>query len=105
MESGDFYSSSGVLLKKVYHNKEKLFIEIEPNDGIDYEIIFMGYREGSYKIEELKRVKGNSSSYTFQKNDLFVRAKINSNDLIENPTKIGDTKQAWVQPIVLKKVN
>ena len=103
METGDFYSSSGVLLKNVYHSKEKLFIEIEPKEGIVYEIIFMGYRKGSHNIEELKRVKGTSSDYTFQENDLFVRAKINSNDLKENPYRVGETKQAWVQPVVVNK--
>lgn len=102
METGDFYSSSGVILKKVYHNKEKLFIEIEPKEGIVYEIIFMGYRKGGHNIEEFKRVKGTSSDYTFQENDLFVRAKINSNDLKENPYRVGETKQAWVQPVVVK---
>ena len=102
METGDFYSSSGVILRKVYQSKEKLFIEVEPKEGVVYEIIFMGYRKGSYNIEELKKVKGTSSSYTFQENDLFVRAKINSNDLIENPYRLGETKQAWVQPVVIK---
>jgi hypothetical protein len=102
MEAGDFYSSSGVILKQVFQNKEKLFIEVEPKEGIDYEIIFMGYRKGSYNIEVLKRVKDNSSSYTFQEDDLFVRAKINSTDLKENPPRLGETKQAWVQPVIVK---
>ena len=102
MEAGDFYSSSGVILKQVFQNKEKLFIEVEPKEGIDYEIIFMGYRKGSYNIEVLKRVKDNSSSYTFQEDDLFVRAKINSTDLNENPSRLGETKQAWVQPVIIK---
>ena len=102
MEAGNFYSSSGVLLKNVYRSKEKFFVEVEPKDGVEYEIIFMGYRKGSYSVEELKRVKGTSSYYTFNENDLFVRAKINSSDLIENPYKIGETKQAWVQPLILR---
>ena len=102
MELGDFYSSSGVMLKQVFRNKEKFFIEVEPKKGIDYEIIFMGYRKGSYNIEVLKRVKGNSSNYTFQEDDLFVRAKINSTDLKENPPRLGETKQAWVQPVIVK---
>ena len=102
MESGDFYSSSGVILKKVYRDDKKMSIEIEPSQGVIYEIIFMGYRKGSYNVEELKSVTGTSSSYTFQENDLFVRAKIKSSDLIQNPTKIGETKQAWIQPVKVK---
>ena len=102
MESGDFYSSSGVVLKKVYRDDKKMSIEIEPSQGVIYEIIFMGYRKGSYNVEELKSVTGTSSSYTFQENDLFVRAKIKSSDLVQNPTKIGETKQAWIQPFKVK---
>jgi hypothetical protein len=102
MESGDFYSSSGIFLKKVYNTESEFFIEMVPKKGIEYETIFMGYREGSYEVEELKRVKGNFSKYTFQKNDLFVRAKIRSNELIVNPVIVGETMQAWVQPIVVK---
>tara|TARA_B110000305_G_scaffold239827_1_gene308677 strand:- start:1160 stop:2329 length:1170 start_codon:yes stop_codon:yes gene_type:complete len=101
MESGDFYSSSGIFLKKVYNTESEFFIEMVPKKGIEYETIFMGYREGSYEVEELKRVKGNFSKYTFQKNDLFVRAKIRSNELIVNPVIAGETMQAWVQPIVV----
>jgi len=102
METGQFYSSSGVVLKTVYSDNKKLSLEIEPKKGIIYEIIFIGYRKGSLNIEELKRVKGNSSSYTFDEDDLFVRAKINSTDLKEYPYRLGETKQAWVQPVIVR---
>lgn len=102
MEAGNFYSSSGILLKKVYNNNKKIFVEVKPEKGIVYEIIFMGYREGSYNVEELKRVTGTSSSYTFQENDIFVRVKIKSNDFIKNATRLGETKQAWTQPVIVK---
>ena len=102
MEAGQFYSSSGVVLKTVYSDNKKLSLEIEPKKGIIYEIIFIGYRKGSLNIEELKRVKGNSSSYTFDEDDLFVRAKINSTDLNEYPYRLGETKQAWVQPVIVR---
>ena len=83
MESGEFYSSSGVSLKKVYKNNSKILIEIDPEQGVEYETIFMGLREGSFEIEELKIVKGIFSEYTFHEKDLFVRAKINSNELVQ----------------------
>ena len=102
MEAGNFYSSSGILLKKVYNNNKKIFVEVKPEKGIVYEIIFMGYRKGSYNVEELKRVTGTSSSYTFQENDIFVRVKIKSNDFIKNATRLGETKQAWTQPVIVK---
>ena len=103
MESGNFYSSSGVELKKVKHNKEKLFIEIEPNKGVNYEIVFIGYRKDDSQVQVLKRVKGNSADYIFKENDLFVRAKINSDEIKINPYVVGETTQAWTQPVIVEK--
>ena len=103
MESGNFYSSSGVELKKVKHNKEKLVVEIEPNKAVNYEIIFIGYRKNDSQVQVLKRVKGNSASYIFKENDLFVRAKINSDEIKINPYVEGETTQAWTQPVIVGK--
>lgn len=102
MEAGEFYSSSGVLLKTVYSDNEKILVEVEPKKGITYEIIFMGYQKGSFDVVELKRIVGTKSSYTFQEEDLFVRVKISSDDLKVNPYKLGETKQAWIQPVIVK---
>jgi hypothetical protein len=102
MEAGDFYSSSGVSLKKVHTTKKKLSIEVDSKEDVTYEIIFMGYQEGSENMEELKRVKGTAAEYVFEKNDLIVRAKINSNLLKENPYIKGELEQAWTQPIIVK---
>ena len=103
MESGNFYSSSGVELKKVKHNKEKLVVEIEPNKGVNYEIVFIGYRKDDSQVQVLKRVKGNSADYIFKENDLFVRAKISSDEIKVNPYVEGETTQAWTQPVIVRK--
>ena len=103
MESGNFYSSSGVELKKVKHNKEKLVVEIEPNKGVNYEIVFIGYRKDDSQVQVLKRVKGNSADYIFKENDLFVRAKISSDEIKVNPYVEGETTQAWTQPVIVGK--
>ncbi|MBT5493519.1 MAG: histidinol-phosphatase, partial [Flavobacteriaceae bacterium] len=101
MESGSFYSSSGIELKKVKHNNKRFVVEIEPNKGVDYEISFIGYRKGNSQVQVLKRVKGNSAKYIFNKNDLFVRAKISSDQIKTNPYVIGETTQAWTQPVIV----
>ena len=101
MESGSFYSSSGIELKKVKHNNNRFVVEIEPNKGVDYEISFIGYRKGNSQVQVLKRVKGNSAKYIFNKNDLFVRAKISSDQIKTNPYVIGETTQAWTQPVIV----
>ena len=101
MESGNFYSSSGITLKNVKHNNKKYEVEIEPNKGVNYEITFIGYRKGDSQVQVLKRVKGTSANYIFNKNDLFVRAKISSDEIKINPYVRGETNQAWTQPIIV----
>ena len=102
MEAGDFYSSSGVSLKKINTSDRKLSIEVDSKLNVVYEIIFMVYQEGSENMKELKRVKGTNAEYIFKKKDRIVRAKINSNVLKENPYLPGELEQAWTQPILIK---
>ena len=102
MEAGDFYSSSGVSLKKINTTDRKLSIEVDSKLNVVYEIIFMVYQEGSENMKELKRVKGTNAEYIFKKKDRIVRAKVNSNVLKENPYLPGELEQAWTQPILIK---
>ena len=101
MESGNFYSSSGIKLKTVKHTKQKLFVEIVSKQDVNYQIIFMGYKKESSQVEVLKTVKGTLAEYYFQENDLFVRAKIISDEIKKNPYVKGETTQAWTQPIII----
>ncbi|MBT7574734.1 MAG: histidinol-phosphatase, partial [Flavobacteriaceae bacterium] len=101
MESGNFYSSSGIELKKVKRNNKRFIVEVEPNKGVNYEITFIGYRKDDSQTQVLKTVKGNSASYIFNENDLFVRAKISSDEIKTNPYVEGETTQAWTQPVIV----
>ena len=103
LEDGDFYATSGINLKSVFYTKRKLVVEIDSKLGVDYEIVFFGYQKGGDHVVELKRVEGKSAIYMFKKDDLFVRAKINSNQKITNPYREGETAQAWTQPVFIKK--
>ena len=98
MENGDFYASTGINLKTIFANKQKLFIEINPDENTNYEIIFMGYKKGTDEVVELKKVKGTSASYSYEKDDIFVRARINSDTRKENPFMDQETEKAWTQP-------
>lgn len=102
MEAGDFYSSSGVSLKRIKTTDKKLSIEVDSKPNVDYEIIFMVYQQGNENMKELKRVKGTNAEYIFEKKDRIVRAKVNSNVLKENPYLLGEHEQAWTQPILVK---
>ena len=100
MENGDFYSSTGIYLKTIFANKHRLFIEINPEENTNYEIIFMGYKKGSNEVVQLKKVQGTSASYYYKKDDIFIRARINSDAKKENPYRPHETKKAWTQPFI-----
>ena len=102
LESGDFYSSSGIEIKKLISDESKIYVEINPENNIDYEIIFIGYQNNSSHVSELKIVYDTSAEYNFTENDLFVRVKVNSNEIKTNPNVIGETTQAWTQPFLVK---
>ena len=122
MEKGDFYASSGVSLKSLIVNEKEMVIEIDPEEGESYLIEFIGtikdadlngepivdndgkplattFRYSSEIGKVLSTVNGNRATYTFQGNELYVRARITSSTEHQNPSEIGDKKQAWVQPV------
>ena len=100
MESGAFYASTGVYLKKYITDQNQISLEVNSELGVQYEIIFMGYRKGAGEVVELKKVKGTNASYTYQKKDVFVRVRINSDAKKENPIIVNETKKAWTQPLI-----
>jgi len=102
MESGAFYASSGVYLKNLFTNQNEIEISVNPEDGVQYEIIFMGYQNGAEEVVQLKKVQGTSASYAYQKEDVFVRVKITSDAKKNNPIIEGETKKAWTQPILVQ---
>lgn len=83
MEKGDFYASTGITIKKYVVTKNQIRVEVEPEQGVHYEILFLGYKDGGEAVEILERIEDTKGSYTFQDNDLFVRVKITSDALKE----------------------
>ncbi|WP_063816423.1 PHP domain-containing protein [Pedosphaera parvula] len=123
MEAGDFYASSGVKLKEIRREKDKLAIEIEPEEGVTYTTQFIGTRKGYDTKSEplplkggnpfpttrkysdeigmvLAEVKGTSPCYNLKGDEIYVRAKVISSKLKENYYQKGDLETAWVQPLV-----
>jgi hypothetical protein len=103
MERGDFYASTGVNIKTIKTTNQELFVEVEGTPGVKYEVIFLGYKKGSERVEELKRVVGKKGNYEFQEDDVFIRVKVISNDFKESPLGTQETKQAWTQPIIVER--
>lgn len=123
MEAGDFYSSSGVVLKDVRREKDKLSLEIEPKKGVEYTVQFIGTRKGYDPKDEpvrtasgemlrvthrysddigkvLAEVKGTSASYQLKGDEIYVRAKVISTKIKANPYVTGEYECAWTQPLV-----
>ena len=102
MEAGDFYASTGVELRDVNFENNQLYVQIKARKGINYEIQFIGVRENSMNSEILEKTEGTEATFELPEDILFVRAKIISDKLKENPYKEGDYEVAWTQPVSRK---
>jgi len=103
MEKGDFYSTTGVAIEELEFTNRKLKVVVKPEQGVEYNIQFWGagkFRGSKDKTGVLlKQVKGTRASYKFRTKNLYVRAKVISNKLKDNPYTEGDLETAWTQPV------
>jgi hypothetical protein len=123
LEAGDFYASSGVRLKDVQRETNRLALEIDGEQGVTYTTQFIGTRKGFDPKNEpvrapngealrvthrysadigavLAEVKGLSASYRLKGDEIYVRAKIISSKLKVNPGVKDEVETAWIQPLV-----
>lgn len=126
MEKGDFYASSGVVLKQLAFSSDDdsptLAIEIEPAEGVDYVTEFIGtpveYDKTTTPVKDkdgkplavtkqyspdvgkvLAKVEGTVANYKLTGKELYVRAIVTSTKKHWNPSFDGQTEQAWTQPV------
>lgn len=125
LDAGDFYASTGVTLRDVRHDTQRVRIEIEPDAGVSYRTLFIGTRTsasldgrpvidaqgdtlrttrvyGSDIGEVLAEVDGLVAEYAFAGDERYVRAKVVSSREKVDPTtgrRLG-TEVAWTQPVV-----
>lgn len=102
MEAGEFYASTGVTLNHLQQQNEKIALEIKNEADISYIIHFVGVKKGSLVSEVFKSVKGTKASFEMTSEILFVRARIVSTKIKENPFQEGDFEMAWTQPVIQK---
>jgi hypothetical protein len=100
MENGDFYSSTGVSLKSLDFENKILAVEVEPESGVNYTITFLGCLKGETEVKELKVVDGTTADFEIKDDILFVRSKITSSKLQENPIEDIKYESAWTQPLL-----
>jgi len=129
LDKGDFYASTGVVLKNISFNGRTLKVEIDQQEGAGYVTEFIGTRVGFDKTskpttgstgeeipntsrtysEEIGEVlavsQDTKSSYSFSGDELYVRVRITSTkDQVDpNSGKIVGKQKAWVQPHLKRK--
>jgi hypothetical protein len=99
MEAGNFYASTGVSFKELEQEENEIELEIQAETGLSYTIEFIGVKKGSNKSEVFETVAGTEASFKMTDEILFVRARISSSKVKENPFQAGDFEMAWTQPI------
>lgn len=124
IQQGDFYASSGVTLASIQFDKklQTLSIEIDAEEGVEYEIQFIGtpvgYDNKSTPVVDkdgkeinatrrysadvgrvFKKVKGGRADYQLNGTELYIRAVVTSSKPHWNPSFDNQREQAWTQPV------
>jgi hypothetical protein len=121
---GDFYSSAGVTLKAIEWNSRIFTVTPQAEVGVSYTTQFIGTRKGYDANASVRQGPDGKSMphrtniysdavgevlyettdvpavYSFKGDEIYVRAKVTSSALKENPSEEGDFEMAWTQPIV-----
>ncbi len=100
MKRGDFYASTGVTLKEVSFRKNRLKISVQEEPGVNYKVQFIGCKKADGQVSVLKEAPGGKAVFEVDRDILFVRAKIVSDKMKENPFREGDREVAWCQPVI-----
>jgi hypothetical protein len=99
MEAGEFYATTGVILEEVEVRLDALHIRVKEEQGVNYEIQFIGATGQDQHTRILKTVNGTRASIELLDSHVFVRAKITSDKVKKNPFQEGDRETAWTQPV------
>ena len=122
METGDFYASTGVDFKTLQVGAGRIALEVKAEAGVEYVIEFIGTRKGydrktaavkaadgseprvtrKYSAEVgavLASVKGPKAEYVLKGDELYVRARVTSNKLMQSSPLGGEVEMAWTQPV------
>ena len=125
LEKGNFYSTTGVILEDIQINDRTLTIHIREKTGVSYRTQFIGTPKQFDTSSEpvlnsqgepahITRVYSNEIGqvflettdnpviFSFTGSEMYVRAKIISDQLQDNPFAEGDQEIAWTQPVRVK---
>jgi len=99
MEEGQFYATTGVILDEIKVALDALHVEVREEPGVNYEIQFIGATAQEQDARILKTVSGVEATIELLDSYIFVRAKVTSDKLKENPFQDKDYETAWTQPV------
>jgi hypothetical protein len=99
LEAGDFYATTGVVLRELFVKNNFMHVEVEIEGDIFYNIDFIGVRKGETKAKVLASFPGPKGQFEITKDYLFVRAKVTSTKKRTNPIAENENEVAWVQPV------
>ena len=103
MRRGDFYSSSGVILRDVRTENSTYHVHIDEEEGVSYTTRFIGSKLALGELgdasEVLLETDENPARFSIGEDILFVRAVVTSSRVHPNPYRTGDMEQAWTQPV------
>jgi hypothetical protein len=99
LEQGDFYATTGVILDDIEVREKSLHVDVREQEGVKYKIQFIGATGQDQHTRILKTDDGPNASIELLDSYIFVRAKITSDRLKENPFQEGDYETAWTQPV------
>ena len=99
-----------MLIKNIDYNNQSYLIHINEKPGITYTTQFIGSTVNFDSLDDnnkeigkiLFETKMNPAKYYFTGEEMYVRAKIISDKIQDNPYSEGDLEMAWTQPVVLK---
>lgn len=103
MENGKFYASTGVTLETINFDEGKISISVLEEQGVTYKITFLGSKKENTTPEEFAVIEGSKASFDLTDDLLFVRCRVTSSKLQENPIENIKYEMAWTQPIINRR--
>jgi hypothetical protein len=101
MRCGDFYCTTGVVLRELKVHAGELCLSIEPmDDGVSFTTRFIASTSDGAVGKVVGESRGLDACYTLRDDDLYVRAVVESDRPHPNPHRPGATMRAWTQPLV-----
>lgn len=103
MEAGDFYGSTGVVLREVDFTDNKLSVKVKTEPNVNYTIEFIGVSKSGKNSKVIKSVNGNEATLEVNEDYFFIRAKVISDKTNKNFFDEEEFEKAWLQPIKVEK--